>query len=55
MTGRSDERAGLAKICHPERSIAIGFFNRNAESRDLLLGSRRVARPSRVLCERAGL
>ena len=31
--------ADLTKICHPERSIAIGFFNRNAESRDLLLGA----------------
>jgi hypothetical protein len=26
----------LTKICHRERSIAIGFFNRNAESRDLV-------------------
>ncbi len=25
------------KICHPERSIAIGFTNRNTESRDLLV------------------
>jgi len=28
---------GLAKLCHPDRSIAIGFINRNAEWRDLLL------------------
>jgi hypothetical protein len=31
--------ASLTKICHRERSIAIGFFNRNAESRDLLVGA----------------
>jgi hypothetical protein len=24
------------KICHPERSIAIGLTNRNVQSRDLL-------------------
>ena len=30
--------ADITKICHPERSIAIGLFNRNAESRDLLVG-----------------
>jgi hypothetical protein len=24
------------RICHPERSMAIGFINRHAQSRDLL-------------------
>jgi hypothetical protein len=27
------------ELCHPDRSIAIGFINRNAEWRDLLVGS----------------
>jgi hypothetical protein len=27
------------QFCHPERSIAIGFINRNAQSRDLLFVS----------------
>jgi hypothetical protein len=30
--------ANLPIMCHPERSIAIACINRNAKSRDLLLG-----------------
>ena len=29
----------LTKLCHPDRSIVIGLINRNAEWRDLLLGT----------------
>ena len=25
------------KLCHPDRSVAIGFINRNAKWRDLLV------------------
>ncbi len=32
--------AHLNTSCHPERSIAIGLTNRNAQSRDLLSGLR---------------
>ena len=34
--GRVKLVAGLTKTCHPERSIAIGVIDRNAQSRDLL-------------------
>jgi len=27
------------KICHPDWSVAIGLINRNAEWRDLLVGT----------------
>jgi hypothetical protein len=31
-------KTGSQKSCHPDRSVAIGLINRNAEWRDLLLG-----------------
>jgi len=33
------------KICHPDRSIAIGFINRNAKWRDLLFASAETTPP----------
>jgi hypothetical protein len=40
----------FTKICHPERSIAIGFFNRNAESRDLVAPRRNHHLAKKQMC-----
>jgi hypothetical protein len=42
----SPSLADLTKICHPDRSIAIGFFNRHAESRELLVRATRNGQKS---------